>query len=366
MSYFLISDASRGFSVSAKYFVCNLLLICNITTMIEANKYKLGIFVLTGIGLLIVALFMLGLSEALQSKINFITYFDESVQGLDIGSPVKFRGVTIGKVIKIAIRPKDNFIRVDMQAMPSSIQPSERGKKPVDFFNNLQIEVRKGLRCRLELKGITGMKYVEMDYLDPKKIKKKPYDPFLCPVDIVVNGVKKRTLPLIPPEKTPYIPSSPSLMSGLRSSLSVALARIASIDFKKMSAEISGTLKEARELLGDSKINNLIEKVDKMADNLESVTKNINRTLTKERLEAIVREFHETLKSVSRLSKTAEKQINDAKVPDTTKAIRDLKQDLAATVVKLNTTLDAISELAQAIEEDPSSILRGKQAPEKF
>lgn len=348
-------------------YVCNLLLICNITTMIEANKYKLGIFVLTGIGLMIVVLFMLGLSEALQHKINFITYFDESVQGLDIGSPVKFRGVTIGKVTRIAIRPKDNFIRVDMQAIPSSIQPSEHGTKPVDFFKNLQFEVMKGLRCQLELKGITGMKYVEMDYLVKEKIKKMPFDPFLCPIDDIVDGVKKgKRLPLIPPENTLFIPSSPSLISGLKTSLSVALTRIASIDFKKMSTEISGTLKEARQLLGDSKINNLIEKVDRMAANIESVTKNINKTLTKQRLEEITKEFHDTLKAVNALSKTAEQQIKDAKVADTTKAVRDLKQDLAATIVKLNSTLDAISELAKAIEEDPSSILRGKQTPEKF
>ena len=65
--------------------------------MIEANKYKLGIFVLTGIGLLIAGLFLLGLAETFKPKINFITYFDESVQGLEVGAAVKFRGVTIGK-----------------------------------------------------------------------------------------------------------------------------------------------------------------------------------------------------------------------------------------------------------------------------
>ena len=332
--------------------------------MIEANKFKLGIFVLTGIGLLIIVLFMLGLSEALQEKINFITYFDESVQGLDIGSPVKFRGVTIGKVKRIAIRPKDNFIRVDMQAMPSSIQPSEHGTKPVDFFKNLQIEVRKGLRCRLELKGITGMKYVEMDYLSKDKRKKAPYDPFLCTV--TSDGKQGKCVALIPPKNVLYIPSTPSLMSGLRTSLTVALARIASIDFKKMSTEISSTLAEAKKMLGDPRINSLINKVEKMAGNIENVTTNINKTLSKKRLEEITKDFQKTMASVKSLSKTAEKQIKAAKLADTTQAVRDLKRDLAATIVKLDTTLDAITELANSIEKDPSSILRGKQTPEKF
>ena len=328
--------------------------------MIEANKYKLGIFVLTGIGLLVIALFMLGLSEALQPKINFMTYFNESVQGLDIGSPVKFRGVTIGKVTRIAIRPKDNFIRVDMQAMPSSIQPSEKGTKPVDFFKNLQVQVTQGLRCRLELKGITGMKYVEMDYLEPEKIQKLPFDPFSCPVTFA-DGTK--TI-LIPPDNALYIPSSPSLMSGLRTSLSVALARVANIDFQKMSKEISATLNEARKLLGDSRINTMLSKGESVVNNIDNITDIINKTLTRKRLESIRKEFQATLKSVNKLSSTAEQQIKKAKFPDTTQNIRDLKQSLDTTLVKLEHTLDAITELAQALDEDPSAMLRGKQTSE--
>ena len=334
--------------------------------MIEANKYKLGIFVLTGIGLLIVVLFMLGLSEALQPKINFITYFDESVQGLDIGSPVKFRGVTIGKVTKITIRPEDNFIRVDMQAMPSSIQPSEKGTEPVDFFKNLQLQVMKGLRCRMELAGITGMKYVEMDYLEPAKIKVSRYDPFMCPVNFDSEGKKGKKLPLVPPEDTLYIPSTPSLLSGLRTSLSVALARIASIDFKEMSTEFSSTLQEAKKLLADPKINSLITRADTMLANLQNVTQNINQTLTKKRLEEITVELQQTLAALKKVSETADKQIKETKMADTTQSIRDLKTDLSATLVKLDTTLDAFTELANSIEKDPSSLIRGKQTPEKF
>lgn len=314
--------------------------------MIEANKYKLGIFVLTGMVLLIVTMFLLGLSEALKPKINFITYFNESVQGLDIGSPVKFRGVTIGKVTRIAIRPKDNFIRVDMQAIPSSIQPSEHGTKPIDFFNNLPLQVQNGLTCRLELAGITGMKYVEMDYLKKDE--------------------EIKILPLTPPEKSLYIPSTPSLMSGLRTSLSVALTRIASIDFKKLSSDVSSTLLEAKKILADPKIANMITKSEKLVANMESMSKNFKETLTKQRITKITNEFHETIKSMNKLSKRADKHLKNAKIPDTTQAIRELRAELSATLAKLDSTLDAFSELAKAIEEDPSSIIRGKQPSDDY
>ena len=322
--------------------------------MIEANKYKLGIFVITGLVLLITVLFMLGLSEALKPKISFITYFKESVQGLDIGSPVKFRGVTIGKVTRIAIRPKDNFIRVDMQAQPSSIQPSEPGTEPVDFFKNLKKEVARGLRCRLELKGITGMKYIEMDYLQTDKRKKVSSDPFMC------SNNSLGCIKIEPPKDTLYVPSSPSLLAGLRTSLSVALARISNIDFKKMSNDISATLDEAKKILSNDNISAVIKKMDTTFANISTLTENLNKSLSKKKIDALTDEISDALQNIRKLSENADAQLQQAKLAETTEAIRELKSELSKTADKLNHTLDAVTELAGSIDDDPGSLIRGR------
>lgn len=313
--------------------------------MIEANKYKLGIFVLTGICLLIIGLFMLGLSESLKPKINFMTYFDESVQGLETGSPVKFRGVTIGKVTRIAIRPEDNLIRVDMQAMPSSIEPSQSGSEPVDFFNNLEQEVKKGLRCRMELKGITGMKYVELDYTEPEKTAQ---------------------LRVSPPIDTLYIPSSPSLLSGLRSNVTVAIAKIANIDFEKISKELASALDRANNLLSDPKITTMIDKADQITSNLAKIIKNVEKTFDAERIESLSLELKNSLEAVKKFSIKAEKELSDSKLPDTTESVRGLQDELSNTLEKMDKTLDAMTELINSIDQDPSSLIRGKQAPAEF
>jgi paraquat-inducible protein B len=324
--------------------------------MIEANKYKLGIFVITGLALLVMVLFMLGISEAFKKKINFLTYFKESVQGLDIGSSVKFRGVTIGKVTRIAIMPKSNFIRVDMQARPSSIQPSEPGAEPVDFFKHLNLEVNRGLRCRLELAGITGMKYVELDYMTQEKtaqanIKSKK-----------LSMIKNSEIRIVPPENILYIPSTPSLMAGLRTSLSVALARIANIDFAKMSNDISATLTEAKRLLSNDKINGVIQKMDATFANISKLTDNLNKSLSEDKLKLITKDIREALKNIKRLTKNADTELQTAKLSETTEAIRELKADLSVTASKLNNTLDAVTELAISIDDDPGSLIRGKEA----
>ena len=333
---------------------CNLSHFCNITNMIEANKYKLGIFVITGVALLVVVLFMLGLSEAFKEKINFVTYFKESVQGLDIGSSVKFRGVTIGKVTRITIMPKNNFIRVDMQARPSSIQSSEPGTDPVDFFKHLNEEVKRGLRCRLELTGITGMKYVELDYMAPNKNNDtKVKNNQMASNEINLDNIKL-------PKNALYIPSIPSLLAGLRTSLSVALARIANIDFAKMSKDISETLTEAKKLLSNDKINGVVEKMDTTFANISKLTENLNKSLSKEKIQKITEDIKEALKNIKILTKNANEQLNSAKLSATTEAIRDLKYELTITVSKLNNTLDAVADLATSIDDDPSSLIRGK------
>ncbi len=48
--------------------------------------------------LLLVGLVIFGGGRFFQDEIILETYFDSSVQGLDIGSPFKYRGVTIGEV----------------------------------------------------------------------------------------------------------------------------------------------------------------------------------------------------------------------------------------------------------------------------
>src|SRR6185369_10194716 len=67
----------------------------------KANYFKLGLFVILALTSLVILLIVIGSGRAFQQKITIETYFNESVQGLDVGSKVKYRGVVIGEVTKI-------------------------------------------------------------------------------------------------------------------------------------------------------------------------------------------------------------------------------------------------------------------------
>lgn len=65
--------------------------------------FRVGLLVLLGIGLLVVLTFLLGARRWFQPSVEVETYFNESVNGLEVGSPVKFRGVQIGEVSEVTV-----------------------------------------------------------------------------------------------------------------------------------------------------------------------------------------------------------------------------------------------------------------------
>jgi len=76
------------------------------------NHWKLGLFVVVGVVMTLSVMAWLG-ARSLRKEVGlYISYFDESVQGLEVGSPIKFRGVTIGSVAKIDIADDHRHVEV--------------------------------------------------------------------------------------------------------------------------------------------------------------------------------------------------------------------------------------------------------------
>ena len=144
---------------------------------IKANYFKLGLFVIGAIVAGVILLVVIGSGRWFQPKLTIETYFNESVQGLDIGSKLKYRGVAVGEVTKIGFtynryqqdRPMSQRVRFIL--VEAQIEPRLMGGRVAtgDLTNeeNAKLEVEKGLRIRLAPLGITGTNFLELDYMDP-------------------------------------------------------------------------------------------------------------------------------------------------------------------------------------------------------
>src|SRR5271169_1713267 len=149
----------------------------------QANNFKLGLFVIGAIVALVLLLLVIGSGRWFQSKTVIETYFNESVQGLDIGSKVKFRGVTVGEVTRIGFsynkyqqdKPMAERLRyVLIEATLIGRLIGTRAGGDLTRQETVRLEADKGLRIRLAPQGITGTSYLEIDYVDPKQNPELP------------------------------------------------------------------------------------------------------------------------------------------------------------------------------------------------
>ena len=144
----------------------------------QANYFKIGLFVIGATICLVFLLVMLGAGKLFQSKIVMETYFNESVQGLELGSKVKYRGVIVGEVRSIGftytryqldmpMAERLRYVMVEATILPRLLG-GRTGAGDLTRSDTAAAEIEKGLRVRLAPQGITGTSYLEIDYVDPK------------------------------------------------------------------------------------------------------------------------------------------------------------------------------------------------------
>ena len=143
----------------------------------RTQAWKIGLFVLLALVSLLGAAFYAGVNRLKRPSVPRVTYFDESVQGLEIGSPVKMRGVTIGRVLDITIAADQRLVRVDSELYLDLLE--NIGLVGVhDGPLESPVFVPENLRVQLATTGITGVKFLLVDYfLDPGPAMELPFTP---------------------------------------------------------------------------------------------------------------------------------------------------------------------------------------------
>eukprot|EP01031_Cornospumella_fuschlensis_P051317 gene51317-62754_t len=184
-------------------------------TMASARKIQLsvGVMVVVGLALLVGFVLFLTQNRTSTSDILFETYIRESVQGLEVGSPVRYRGVAVGRVTEIALaaaeyrRPEGEGFAAAFQLVVVRFAVNLRR---VGDVPSTEEAVRQGLRARMASQGITGVGYIELDFLDPERfpLASVPWTP-----------------------RYSWIPAVPSTVAQVTSAAEMFLRQIQAIDF---------------------------------------------------------------------------------------------------------------------------------------
>ena len=316
--------------------------------MVEANKLKLGLFIVISITILLSSLIALGLIEELKEKNQIFTVFDESVQGLEEGAAIKYKGVTVGRVSKISIW-NERFVKVDMETDPDSViggkalnKQKSRSDQIRDFNDLIQKEVKNGLRCSLELSSIaTGLKFIELTHIDQARKTE---------VDVKIEGAESEI----------FVPAMKSVLSGAITNFDRTLSNIAKIDYEGIGDEAKIMLMNLNKVLTNPHINSLLEKGDTAAEELIAVTKNLNKQLGTLRLKEIQDEIlkltNSANKNVSTLVTNTDKRLNAALESISTKVEGSLdKIDSLITTFETEVKAAKIAETSKAARETLAS-----------
>jgi ABC-type transporter Mla subunit MlaD len=300
----------------------------------EARKFRVGVFVLAAVAIGLAAAIWLGASRYLADETLAVTYFSESVQGLDPGAAVKFRGVPAGRVEHIGIAPDGNLIEVVMSVDRTF---ADRMLKEPD------------LRAQLQLSGITGLRYVEIDRHTGDALQRAPVLSF--------------------PPKYPLIPSTPSQFKAVQEALEDIYGRVMSVDFGGISSDLRATLQAADQVLRDPRVPEILANMSQMTDSARRVTANVEAMTQGVRLEPVVQELRRTNADaralIGELRGATGQQLRGVlrEVDGLTRTAQSFVLDFEVMIERLNRTSENLEQLTEMLREQPSRLLFSEPPP---
>jgi len=300
----------------------------------EARYFRVGLFVLVGAALTVAGLLVLGAGQFLQERSAFETVFDESVQGLEVGSPVKFRGVTLGRVSDIGTL--DQFYEPVDQAQQARFQElilvrfeispdmARHPSDPEEREERIQHMIDQGLRLRIAPLGITGTNFVDADYVDPSTPT----------IDVTWH-----------PEE-PYIPSTRSTLRTFSVQFADLLKRLDRFDFEEVLENLDALLIALRTGLEDLKLSSFASEGQAALMELQKLMGDFQSVLADADVAGVVDNANRTLSEA------------DGTLERVSRAVDGGGYDLELTLENLRVTTENLRDLTNKLREQPSLLLR--------
>ncbi|MBI3767840.1 MAG: MCE family protein [Deltaproteobacteria bacterium] len=286
------------------------------------NHWKLGLFVVVAIGAMAGSLFWLGARRFQRDAFQAVSYFDESVQGLEIGSPVKFRGVTLGTVSDITIAPDHRHVQVTSDIyidVVARLGLRTRAPKSGEEF------IDPNLRVQLVSAGITGVRFLQTDFFSPSR-----YPP--------------PRLPFEPPWN--YVPSTPSTLKNVEEAAVEILDRLPAVE--EIVIDAAGDLRKT------------LASIEALTTALNTKDGSFNTLLVQ--LRSAAAHVQSALDDAKLGATTASLRDTSGSVGQAVANVSDVRDELRASLVALREALESVRTLADSLERDPSTLIRGARS----
>ncbi|MBU0480403.1 MAG: MCE family protein [Proteobacteria bacterium] len=326
----------------------------------QKGKFLLGLFIASGTVIALMAAVWLGMSSIFNKGSRYATYFDQSVHGLKIDSPVQYRGVPIGRVESINVAPDFKLIEVIM-----SIENA--------------IELEHDMVAELRVVGITGSMFIEIDRrqgdeqdrspklaFDPEYpvVPSKPSDlsELFEGIDDLVNQLKAMNLQEVS-EKT-------------RATLDNINQQVEGANLAKLSADISVTFDNLNRKMADHRWSDIIAAANRAADSFDRVMANSEKSLAnidkvlgsletvvgnnEKAISAALADFQKAMNRANLFMEKASGLVDTAEY-----SVNDLRSSLIEVSRSLESAAGDLSRSMEMLADQPSQIIFSEPAPSR-
>jgi len=241
------------------------------------SKFLIGLFLIIGTLICAAVIIWIGASGMFTKGFLYATYFDESVQGLQVDSAIKYRGVEIGKVQSIGVAPDYRLIEVIMK---------------IDLENFLQ----KKIIATLKTAGITGIVFIELDQIKPDDLSASPKIDF--------------------DSRYPVIPSRKSGIGRFLDEAGTIMQNVKSIDIKGISDQLKNTSRAIENFIGGKRTNNIMNHLESASNNLDQTAARINKMVAEGKVDQLTNETIATLSDARKLIAQAKRELDALKLQE--------------------------------------------------
>jgi paraquat-inducible protein B len=308
----------------------------------KPNFFKLGIFVLIALALIVGGLILFGSGAFGKKKIYFETYFSESVHGLTRGSDVLISGVKIGVVEDVTfvrrsydlplddagVSKYDQYILVICSALEEKLPtPQAKGRQ-----QRLPIYVQRGFRLRMASNIITGQAYLEGIFLDPERFPamEVPWEP-----------------------QYDYIPSAPSVFKTMKDSVDQILGKLEQVEFETIADNVNKVLENLNQAVLDANVKGLSTKAGAFIEELRQSNKDLQKLIESpdpkkelDNIPILIDNFNQTLSELDELI--------TGEIPEVREIIENIRQ-----------LSENLNYLTERLKDNPSELLFSVPPPKQ-
>ncbi len=323
----------------------------------RTNPASVGLFLVVGLALGVAGVLIFSSGSLFRTRQRYIVYFNASLKGLDPGAPVKFRGVTIGKVQEVLIRhnqASDDFAMPVIIAIDTKLAQA-KSDEHLQFGLQARLNhlIQQGFRARLDAESlVTGVLYIGMELV--------PNPP--APVFHQLQP-EYLEIPTMPSQVQQLLANLERLdLGGLSEKLNTLTTRLdgrlGQLDVAAINSGVTNLLAAANRFLAAPDLTNSVAGLKRTLDQAQALLKRIDGRVDP-LADSVTNTLSDARKTLADL-RVAVRNVSDLVGPDSA-----IRPDLIQALEGLGNASRAVADLAEFLERNPNTLLTGRKSPKE-